>query len=34
MIQCKPSRQSIKERETSFDESLFADINIKGYNLR
>ena len=34
MIQCKPSCQIIKERETSIDESLFADINIKGYNLR
>ena len=34
MIQCKPSCQVIKERETSFDESLFGDINLKGYNLR
>ena len=34
MIQCKPSCQTIKERETSFDESFFADVNIKGYNLR
>ena len=34
MIQCKPSCQIIKERETRFDESLFADVSIKGYNLR
>ena len=34
MIQCTPSCQIIKERETSFDELLFADVIIKGYNLR
>ena len=34
MIQCKPSCQIIKKRETSFDESLFADFNIKVYKLR
>ena len=33
MIQCKPSSQIIRDRETTFDESLFVDIKIKEYNL-